>query len=128
MKILVVDDSRVMRQIVIRALRQAGYVGHTIVEAGDGIDALTKAHTEAPQLILSDWNTAGMSGLDVLEVLRSAGSTVPFGFITSECSPPMRARAAAAGAEFLVAKPFTAETLAEALDPLLGDRLRSCGA
>ena len=45
MKILVVDDSRVMRQIVIRTLRQAGYGGHDIVEAENGRDALEVGRT-----------------------------------------------------------------------------------
>jgi two-component system, chemotaxis family, chemotaxis protein CheY len=47
-----VDDSRVMRQIVIRTLRQAGYEDHDIVEAEDGRDALDKVASEQPDLVL----------------------------------------------------------------------------
>jgi two-component system, chemotaxis family, chemotaxis protein CheY len=114
-KILVADDSRVMRQIVVRTLRQAGYAGHEIVEAENGRDALEKVQTEAPDLILSDWNMPEMNGIDFLATLRAGGNQTPFGFVTSEGSEEMRARAAATGALFLIAKPFTAETFAESL-------------
>ena len=120
MKILVADDSRVMRQIVIRTLRQAGHGGHDIVEAESGKQALEMVQTEAPDLVLSDWNMPEMNGIDLLQALRAAGSSVPFGFVTSEGSEDMRARAASAGALFLIAKPFTAESFEEALSGVLG--------
>jgi two-component system chemotaxis response regulator CheY len=120
MKILVADDSRVMRQIVIRTLRQAGFGGHDIVEAENGRDALTKVRSEAPDLVLSDWNMPEMNGIDMLDALRGSGSTVPFGFVTSEGSDDMRSRAERSGALFLIAKPFTPETFEAALTPVLG--------
>jgi two-component system chemotaxis response regulator CheY len=118
-KVLVVDDSRVMRQIVIRTLRQAGYDDHDVVEAEDGRDALDKVASEQPDLVLSDWNMPEMSGIDCLRALRAAGSTVPFGFVTSEGSAEMREQAVSAGALFLIAKPFTADDFAEALADVL---------
>jgi two-component system chemotaxis response regulator CheY len=118
-KILIADDSRVMRKIVVRTLRQAGYTGHQILEAGSGDEALDLARRESPDLILSDWNMPGLNGIDMLGKLRAAGSTVPFGFVTSEGSPEMRQRAESAGALFLIAKPFTPESFHEALDPVL---------
>ncbi|MDH2414636.1 response regulator [Nocardioides sp. CER19] len=119
MKILVADDSKVMRQIVIRTLRQAGFGGHDVVEAENGRDCLEKVATESPDLVLSDWNMPEMNGIDCLAALRAQGSQVTFGFVTSEGSDEMRARAAAAGARFLIAKPFTAETFTEALAGVL---------
>jgi two-component system chemotaxis response regulator CheY len=119
MKILVVDDSRVMRQIVIRTLRQAGYEDWEICEAGDGREALAMTETEQPDLVLSDWNMPEMSGIECLQALRAAGNVVPFGFVTSEGSAEMREQAAAAGALFLIAKPFTADDFAEALHEIL---------
>jgi two-component system, chemotaxis family, chemotaxis protein CheY len=119
MKILVADDSRVMRQIVIRTLRQAGYAGHEIVEAENGRQALDLVRSEGPDLVLSDWNMPEMNGIDLLDALRASGSTVPFGFVTSEGSSDMRARAEAGGALFLIAKPFTPESFDEALAPVL---------
>jgi two-component system, chemotaxis family, chemotaxis protein CheY len=118
-KILVADDSRVMRQIVIRTLRQAGYDDHEIVEAEDGRDALDKVASEQPDLVLSDWNMPNMTGIECLEALRSSGSTVPFGFVTSEGSAEMRDKAAGAGALFLIAKPFTEESFRDALDGVI---------
>lgn len=119
MKILVADDSRVMRQIVIRTLRQAGYSGHEVIEAENGREGLEMVHAQSPDLVLSDWNMPEMTGIDFLAALRSAGSTVPFGFVTSEGSSDMRARAEAGGALFLIAKPFTPEAFDEALAPVL---------
>jgi two-component system chemotaxis response regulator CheY len=118
-KILVTDDSRVMRQIVIRTLRQAGYDDHEIIQAEDGREALQMVGAEKPDLVLSDWNMPEMTGIECLEALRASGSQVPFGFVTSEGSPEMREKAANAGALFLIAKPFTEETFREALDGVL---------
>jgi two-component system chemotaxis response regulator CheY len=118
-KILVADDSKVMRQIVVRTLRQAGYGGHDIIEAENGRVCLEKALAESPDLILSDWNMPEMNGIDCLTTLRGGGNQTPFGFVTSEGSADMRARADAAGALFLIAKPFTAEAFDEALKGIL---------
>jgi two-component system chemotaxis response regulator CheY len=120
MKILIADDSRVMRQIVTRTLRQAGYSGHDLVEAANGAEAFELVQTEAPDLVLSDWNMPEMTGIELLDQLRGTGSTVPFGFVTSEGSAQMRDRAAASGALFLIAKPFTAESFRDVLDPVIG--------
>jgi two-component system chemotaxis response regulator CheY len=118
-KILVTDDSRVMRQIVIRTLRQAGYDDHEIIQAEDGREALAMVGAEKPDLVLSDWNMPEMTGIECLEALRASGSQVPFGFVTSEGSPEMREKAANAGALFLIAKPFTEETFRDALDGVI---------
>jgi two-component system chemotaxis response regulator CheY len=119
MKILVTDDSRVMRQIVIRTLRQAGYDDHDIIQAADGKEAFDMVAAEQPDLVLSDWNMPEMTGIECLEALRASGSQVPFGFVTSEGSPEMRDKAASAGALFLIAKPFTEDTFRDALDGVL---------
>jgi two-component system chemotaxis response regulator CheY len=115
MKILVADDSKAMRMIVVRTLRQAGYSGHDIVEAENGREALEMAGKESPDLILSDWNMPEMTGIELLRALRGSGSTIPFCFVTSEGSEEMRTTAAQAGAVGLIAKPFTAESFAETL-------------
>ena len=120
MKILVADDSRVMRQIVIRTLRQAGFSGHDIVEAEDGADGFEKVQTEKPDLVLSDWNMPNKTGIDFLRDLRGSGNQTPFGFVTSEGSEEMRSIADQAGALFLIAKPFTADAFEAALAPVLG--------
>jgi two-component system chemotaxis response regulator CheY len=120
MKILIADDSRVMRQIVVRTLRQSGFDGHDVVEAVDGADALAKVGSETPDLVLSDWNMPNMTGIEFLRALRAGGSQVPFGFVTSEGSDDMRDVAQNAGALFVIVKPFTPEAFQDALAPVLG--------
>ena len=120
MKIVVADDSRVMRQIVIRTMRQAGHGGHEIIEAENGQEGLAAVAAQSPDLVLSDWNMPEMNGIDFLAAVRASGNDVPFGFVTSETSEEMRKRASAAGAMFLIGKPFTPEAFDEALAPVLG--------
>lgn len=119
MDILLVDDSKTMRMIVQRAIRQAGFRGLTIVEAENGRDALQKLAGEKPRLILSDWNMPEMNGIDFLVQVRAAAGAMPFGFITSENTPEIRERAMASGANFLITKPFSPEDVQEALSPIL---------
>jgi two-component system chemotaxis response regulator CheY len=120
MDILLVDDSRTMRMIVQRAIRQAGYRGLTIGEAENGAQALEKLRVEQPTLILSDWNMPEMSGFDFLKQVRAEQNEVPFGFITSETSKGIKDIAMSAGATFLISKPFTPEDIQRALSPILG--------
>ncbi len=84
MKILVTDDSSVMRKIVVRTIRQAGLGKHEIIEAENGRMGLEMAQAEKPDLILSDWNMPEMTGIEFLKALRASGSTTPFCFVTSE--------------------------------------------
>jgi two-component system chemotaxis response regulator CheY len=115
MRILVADDSTVMRRIVVRTLRQAGFDVSDIVEAADGRQAYDIVMADEPDLVLSDWNMPEMTGIESLRAIRAAGSNVLFGFVTSEGSEEMRAAAAVAGAAFLIAKPFTADTFRDVL-------------
>jgi two-component system chemotaxis response regulator CheY len=119
-KILIADDSRVMRQIVTRTLRQAGFVDHDLVEAADGRQALDMTVSENPDLVISDWNMPGLTGVEVLRRLRATGNEVKFGFVTSECTPEMQQQAETAGAAFFIIKPFTTERFDEVFSPILG--------
>jgi two-component system chemotaxis response regulator CheY len=117
MKILIVDDSTAMRMIVKKTLRLAGFERHDITEADDGAKALATIKTSKPDLVLSDWNMPNMTGLQLLETLTSEGVKLTFGFITTETTPDMRAKAFGAGAKFLISKPFTPESFKEHLGP-----------
>lgn len=117
-RVLVADDSRVMRQIVIRTLRQAGY-DWDVREAADGAQALAAVRAEEPDVVLSDWNMPEMTGIELLRRLRAEGYGTPFGFVTSEGSAQMRETAEEAGALFLIAKPFTPEAFRAAIEPVL---------
>jgi two-component system chemotaxis response regulator CheY len=96
MKILIVDDSKAMRMIVMRHLRQAGYGDSVLVEA-------------------ADWNMPNMNGYEFLQAFRTFDHDTAFGFVTSESTAEMRGLASDAGAAFLIAKPFTVEAFQEAL-------------
>ncbi|HUW78805.1 MAG TPA: response regulator [Candidatus Nanopelagicaceae bacterium] len=119
MLILIVDDSRVMRHIVTRTLRQTGCGDHEFVEAGNGLAALRVISSDAPDLVFSGWNMPEMNGIELLRALRNAGDQTEFGFVTSESSPEMREIAMAAGARFLIAKPFTADAFSELMGELI---------
>lgn len=119
MQVLIVDDSKAMRMIVRRTLRQAGFDEWTSAEASNGREALDSLAAGMPDLILSDWNMPEMNGLELLQTLKSAGHAVKFGFVTSESTPEMNEAAREAGALFLITKPFTAEKFQETLGPLL---------
>jgi two-component system chemotaxis response regulator CheY len=106
--------------IVRRTLRQAGFGDHAVTEANNGKEALDAVRQSVPDLILSDWNMPEMSGIELLDSLRAQGVAVKFGFVTTERTPEMRARATESGAAFLIVKPFTPEDFKEALTPLVG--------
>ncbi len=120
MDVLLVDDSQVMRSLVQRAIRQAGYRSLVVDQAENGLRALEKLSGATPRLILSDWNMPEMSGIELLNAIRGKANEVPFGFITSESSDEIRRLATESGADFLLAKPFTVEDVQEALASVLG--------
>jgi two-component system chemotaxis response regulator CheY len=115
MRLVVADDSTVMRRIVVRALRHGGF-DCEVTEASDGAELVELAMSTSPDLVLSDWNMPNLTGIEALRAIRARGSDVPFGFVTSERSDAMRQQAAEAGASFLVGKPFTPEVLRDAIE------------
>lgn len=115
MNVLIVDDSKAMRMIVARTLRQMSIQVQAITEAADGSEALPLAKANKYDLIICDWNMPQMNGIDFLRELRKAGVRTRFGFCTSEATPDMRVIGMQAGAQFFVTKPFTAETFQTAM-------------
>ncbi len=118
--ILVVDDSRAMRMIVLRELRKGGLAGNGTVEADNGRAALDVLREVRVDLILSDWNMPDMSGIEFLRELRAQGQTIPFGFVTSESSGEIRRLALDSGADFVVVKPFQGDDLCREVSLALG--------
>jgi two-component system chemotaxis response regulator CheY len=114
-KILIVDDSKAMRMIVSRVLRQAGYGHAEFVEGSNGVEGLLAVRGGGVDLVLSDWNMPEMTGIEFLQALRHEGNTVRFGFVTSESTAGMKEQAGLAGASFFITKPFTVEAFAEVL-------------
>jgi two-component system chemotaxis response regulator CheY len=115
-KAVVVDDSRAVRIVLAKILRDLGY---EVCEAANGREALEMMRTEssAIRLVLADWNMPVMSGLELLHHMRRDPnfSSVPVVMVTSETEPEQIAMALAAGADEYVMKPFTKEVLADKL-------------
>jgi CheY-like chemotaxis protein len=107
MKILIVDDSRAMRMIVRKTLRQAGYGNAKTAEAANGIEGLTQIASFKPDVVMTDWNMPEMGGHEFLLRLHSLGFKGTAGVVSSAATPQMRQAAAAAGASFILPKPFT---------------------
>lgn len=110
MKILLVDDSRTIRNIQKNIL--AG-LGHTdVVEAADGVEALGKINAQSPDLMLVDWNMPNMDGVTLVKTLRRQGLTFPVIMCTTEAEKARAVQALQAGATSYVVKPFSTETMA----------------
>ena len=119
MKILIVDDSKAMRMIIQRTIRQAGFKGLETCEAASGVEALDVVAAEKPDLILSDWNMPEMKGIDFLRALREKGDQTRLGFVTSESGDDVAEEANEAGAAFVIVKPFNADKFETVLSPIL---------
>ncbi len=115
MRVVIADDSRAMRMIVKRTLKQAGYPNFEIVEAPDGYEAALKVREAPPHLVLTDWNMPKWGGKELLEWLQKAGFSGVVGVVTSAATPEMRTTAKTLGATFVLCKPFTPESFRHAL-------------
>jgi len=110
LRVLVVDDSKVMRGIIRKMLAAKGT---EVLEAVDGKDALGLLASETVSCIISDWNMPRMKGIDLLRRVRGDSSLAdtPFIMLTAESLSTNLAEANAAGVSAYLTKPFTAETL-----------------
>ncbi len=122
LKVLIVDDSSVMRKIVERALRQAGLELTEVLEAANGAEGLAQVQTGGLDMIFSDINMPVMDGLEFLKSLagEAAAKGVPVIMITTEGSEARVVEALSAGAKGYLRKPFTPEQVKERVAPLLG--------
>jgi len=115
-KALVVDDSRTLRIMMGRLLREAGY---EVAEAADGSQAWSAldAAPGAYDLALVDWNMPVMAGIDLVRRVRADGrfAALPIVMVTTETEMSQMAMALAAGANEYVTKPFTRDMLLDKL-------------
>jgi two-component system chemotaxis response regulator CheY len=107
MKVLVVDDSAVMRKMVTRQLAKMGISESIIEEAGDGREAIEKCKKETYELVLMDWNMPNMLGIEALVTIRELGITTPIIMVTTESERENIITAVQAGATNYIVKPFT---------------------
>jgi two-component system, chemotaxis family, chemotaxis protein CheY len=120
MKFLVVDDYSTMRRIVKNLLHDLGYAN--VTEADDGKTALPLLQNGNFDFLITDWNMPGMPGLDLLKAVRSNDKLkkLPVLMLTAEAKREQIVEAAQAGVSGYVIKPFTAVTLKEKIDKILG--------
>jgi two-component system chemotaxis response regulator CheY len=119
MRALVVDDSKAMRMILGRTLKEIGF---EVIEAGDGKAALAQLNQgEEVDLMLVDWNMPVMNGFELVCAVRGNVllSSIRILMVTTESSMNLVEQALAAGANEYLMKPFTKEMLVEKL-ALLG--------
>ncbi len=121
--LMIVDDSAMMRKIVLRALTLGGLEFETVLEAGDGSEALNLLRTNPVELILCDINMPVMNGLELLRTLRTenVAAGVPVVMVTTESSIEHVKEAVALGASGYIRKPFTPDQVKQKVLALLGD-------
>ncbi len=119
MKFLVVDDFSTMRRIVMNLLKELGY--NNMVEAEDGVAALSKLNAEKFDFVVTDWNMPNMTGLELLTNIRADAKLkhLPVLLVTAEAKNENIVAAAQAGASGYVVKPFTANVLQEKLNKII---------
>lgn len=118
-KVLIVDDSSVMRKLVIKGLKQAGF-NIDPIEAADGKEALKKLNAKV-QLVISDWNMPQMDGLSFVKLIREDKNTkhIPIIMLTTEGSMAKFEEALDSGVDDYVTKPFTWEKLKKKVDKFI---------
>ena len=115
MKVMLIDDSKTMRNIQKGILAQLGYT--EIEEACDGLDALSKVGAFNPDLLLVDWNMPNMDGLTFVKQMRAKGSKAVMIMVTTEAEKARVVEAIKAGVNNYVVKPFTPDVLGERRRP-----------
>lgn len=118
LKILIVDDFSTMRRIIKNLLRDLGF--NNTVEADDGMTALPVLQSGGIDFLVTDWNMPGMSGLELLQKVRSdpALAKLPVLMVTAEAKREQIILAAQAGVNGYVVKPFTAAVLKEKIEKI----------
>lgn len=118
-KVLVVEDSPTMRQLIVFALKRLR--GLSIVEANDGVDGLKKIAADKFDLILTDINMPIMDGLKLVSLVRSDPNhrLIPIVVITTEGANEDRERALALGANDYITKPIQTNKIIEVAKSLL---------
>ena len=117
--VFIVDDDPSIRRSLERLVRADGYRVQTFVSAREFLE---RADMKKPDCLVVDVRMPGQSGLDLQQVLETAGSTVPIIFITGHADGPLAEQALRAGAVELLAKPFDGEVLLGAVRRAIDQR------
>lgn len=117
MKALVVDDSAVMRKVLIGALTRADITD--VDQAADGQEAVTMSSGAEYGLVLMDWNMPNMLGIDAVRAIRENGLKMPIIMVTTEAEKGRVVEALKAGANNYIIKPFEPATIVEKIKEVL---------
>ena len=118
--VLIVDDYKTMLRIIRNLLKQINF--NNVEEASDGTEALQKLRAGQFGLVISDWNMEPMTGLQLLQEVRSDTrlKPTPFIMVTAESKAENIVAAKQAGVSNYIVKPFNAETLQSKIEKVLG--------
>ena len=119
MRVVIVDDYTTMLRILRNLLRQLEI--NNVEEASDGDTAYHLMQKSPPDLVISDWNMAPVTGLDLLRKVRADAKLkhIPFIMVTAESKTENVITAKQAGVSNYIVKPFNAETLREKIEKVL---------
>ena len=119
--VLLVDDSAIMRKVILRVLKMADVEFESVLEAGDGNAALDLLRVNRVALIMCDINMPVMSGLQLLRQIKqeNLAAGVPIVMVSTENSEPQVRQAILAGARAYIRKPFTVDHIKNSVKPLL---------
>ena len=120
MNILVVDDYKTMLRILTGLLEQLGF--NNVVTAKNGQEALQKLHNEDVDFVISDWNMAPMTGLELFREIRGSDKlrNLPFIMVSAESTMESILIAKQEGVSNYIVKPFNSETLQKEMASVLG--------
>ena len=121
MKILVVDDSRIMRNVLKNILKEKNIGEEAIVEASNGVEALQILKKEKINLVLLDWNMPKLNGIELVKIVRAEESLkdIPIIMVTSEAAKYNVMEAIKAGVTDYIIKPIQGVVVHKKLEEFL---------
>ncbi|HET7754799.1 MAG TPA: response regulator [Anaeromyxobacteraceae bacterium] len=124
-EVLVVDDSKVMREMIVACLR--AHPGLSFTHAASGLEAIERLSLRKFDLVLLDLNMPDIGGIEVVEFIRSQDKlrTLPIIVITTRGDEASRGRALGAGANRFMTKPFTPDALIAEVRGVLDGAVRA---
>jgi two-component system chemotaxis response regulator CheY len=117
MKALVVDDSAVMRKVLVGALARAQI--SEVEQAADGQEAVDACEKDDFGLVLMDWNMPNMLGIDAVKAIRANGKSMPIIMVTTEAEKSRVIEALKSGANNYIIKPFEPATIVQKIQEVL---------
>ena len=128
LRALVIDDSRVMRQMVMSALRRAELATFEFSEAEDGADALAKFAPSEVDICFVDWNMPNLTGIEFVQQARAKGNAghIPMVMVSSEQAlAKIEEALSKAGADSYICKPFTPDSMRVKLQRVIEKALKN---